>query len=204
MRLQVDRFENKIVKQKPTPENKNATVLCLLDYVLGNMIIHYSNTRVLHPRQGFEDVLEVVREENWITDSTKMIYLLIGRADIQSAPGSILRAVEVLLNGLARIQPKIMVVLGAIIVCPSDTREMCENIFEVNRRLAKVADFDHHWLFFDSNASISLAGNPQKRFFDKDARINKAGCLFIAQGLVATSKAARMLQKFNELPPKDN
>lgn len=85
---------------------------------------------------------------------------------------------------------------------PLDSPIVRGYIQEFNQNLAALAQQDHHWLFFDPNTSISVAGEPQKRYFDKDRKINKAGCRFIAQGLVATSKAARMLQNFGILPPR--
>lgn len=57
---------------------RDPSVLCLLDHVLGNMVIHYLKTRVVHPRQGLDDILEIVKEENLITSSIKLIYLLVG------------------------------------------------------------------------------------------------------------------------------
>lgn len=179
------------------------TVLCILDHILGNLIIHYSRTRVLHPRQGVEDVLEVIREENLLADGIKLVYLLAGRPDISLSPGTFGRNVEKLLDGMARIVPRIMIVIGAVLVDPSDGSQMLDNIREMNARLSRIAEGDHHWLYFNTNLSISVAGQPQKRFFDKLGKVNKNGCRFIAQGLVASSKAVRMLQNFTSLPPKN-
>lgn len=181
---------------------KSPAILCLLDYVFGNMVIHYSRSRVIHPRQSFEDMLELVREERLVSESIKMIYLLVGRADILSSSGSVIRSLEKLLEGFARIQPRIMVVVGAILVLPSDTMKERANIIEINQRIQGLTDGDHHWSFFNPNVCIAIAGEPQKRFFDRDRKLNKAGCRFVAQALVATSKSARMLQNFELLPPK--
>lgn len=177
-------------------------VLCILDFMLGNMIIHYSRTRVLHPRQGFDDLPEIIREENILDEFIKLVYLLMGRADILSLPGVTMASVKKSLDALSKQQPRVMVVLGAILVDPLDPINVRNQIQDFNQKLASLAQQDHHWLFFDPNISISVAGEPQKRFFDKDRKINKAGCRFIAQGLVATSKAARMLQNYSILPPR--
>lgn len=182
--------------------NNTPTVLCLLDHVLGNMVIHYSRTRRIHPRQGFDDILEIVHEESLLDDHIKLIYLLVGRADAGSSPGSVVLSVEKLLEGFSRAQPRVLTVIGAVLVAPSDSINIRTNIGDINAQLARLADKDHHWLFFDPNVSISVAGEVQKRFFDKEGRVNKAGCRFVAQGLVATSKAAHMLQKYHILPPK--
>lgn len=88
-------------------------VLCILDHMLGNMIIHYSRTRVLHPRQGFEDLPEIIREEQILDEFIKLIYLLMGRADVLSLPGSAISSVKKCLDALSRKQPRVMVVLGA-------------------------------------------------------------------------------------------
>lgn len=183
-------------------KNKNPSVLCLLDFVLGNMIIHYSKMRVLHPRQGMEDILEVVREEKLLAGNIKLIYLLAGRADAHLGSGTVIQGMEKLLDGLIKINPKIMCVLGGIIMSPSDSPELMRNIGDINVRISKVASRDQHWQFFDPNLCIALAGVPQKRFYDKEEKINKAGCRFIAQALVAASKNARMLQNYGSLPPK--
>lgn len=174
----------------------------MLDYVLGNLIIHYSKTRILHPRQGFGDLFEVITEEHLLTNSTKLVYLLVGRAEVQSPPGSVIEALETLLENVSKEQPRVMTVLGAVLISPWDSITTRANIVEINQRMAKLAERDHHWLYFNSNHSVSLAGEPQKRFFDRDGKLNKPGCRFLAQGLVATSKAARMLQNYNDLPPK--
>lgn len=184
--------------------NKNHTVLCLFDHALGNLIIHYSRIRILHPGQGFDDVMEVVREEKLLDDHTKLIYMLIGRADLHLSPGSIIHSVEKVLEGFSRIQPKVLTVIGAVLMLPSDNMMVKTKINKLNRALARLAEGDHHWLFFDPNVAISVAGEPQKRFFDREEKLNKPGCRFVAQSLVATTKAARMLQKYNMLPDKQN
>lgn len=181
---------------------RDPTILCLLDYTLGNLMIHYSRTRVLHARQGFEDILEVVREEQLMANGIKLIYMLVGRADCSSPPGSVIRNVEKLLDGLTRINPRIMIVIGGVVMDPADSTNAKASVMEINQRLAKLAENDHHWIFFNPNISISVAGEPQKRFFDKERRVNKAGCRFIAQALVATSKSARMLQNYDLIPLK--
>lgn len=193
--------ENK-ASQLLRQENNKPAVLCLLDYVLGNMIIHYSRSRVLHARQGFDDVSEIISEEGLLDDAIKLIYLLVGRADSKLSPISVVRSVEKLLEFFSRKQPRVMTVIGGVIIDPTDSLEIRSNIQEINQRLASLAQNDHHWIFFDPNVSISIAGETQRRFFDKDRKINKPGCRFIAQGVVATSKAARMLQNYNVLPPK--
>lgn len=165
------------------------------------MTIHYSRTRVLHPRQGFEDIIEVVREENLLDSGIKLIYLLAGRADVHLSPFEVSRGLDKLLDGLAKINPRIMCVLGAILKLPSDTSDTQRRIDDINAKLAKTALRNQHWLFFDPNLSISLAGIPQKRFFDKYGKVNRAGCRFVAQALVASSKGARMLQNYSSLPP---
>lgn len=166
------------------------------------MVIHYSRTRIVHPRQGFEDILEILREENLISQGIKVVYLLVGRADLLSPPLQVIKNMERLLGGMANLQPKIMVVVGALIVLPSDSLKERANILEINQKIAKMVERDHHWVFFNPNISVSIAGEPQKRFFDRENRINRAGCRFVAQALVATSKSARMLQNFDLLPPK--
>lgn len=190
---------NNIQKQE---ENKAATVLCLFDHALGNMIIHYARVRILHPRQGFDDVLEVVREEKLLSDVVKLVYLLVGRADLHLSPGTTVCSVEKVLEGFSRIQAKVLTVVGAVMMLPSDSRSVRNNLVELNQRLARLAEKDHHWLFFDPNVSVSLAGEPQRKFFDREGKLNKSGCRTVAQSLVATAKAARMLQKYSSLPPK--
>lgn len=204
MQIQISKDKIADVSGQTTekPVSKSTTVLCMFDNILGNLIIHYSKIRVLHPQQGFEDILEVVREEKLLGEGIKLIYLLAGRADILHAPSGVTRNVEKLLHGLARIEPRIMVVIGAILIVPSDSKLIRESIHEINHSLARIAETDHHWVFFNPNISVSIAGEPQKRFFDREDKVNKAGCRFIAQGLVASSKAARMLQNFSYLPPK--
>lgn len=166
------------------------------------MVIHYSRMRRVHPRQGFDDVLEILREEKLLDDGIKLIYLLIGRADLDQSPGSVIISVEKLLEGFSRSQPRVLTVLGAILMTPWDSTSTKEKIKEINQSLSVLAEKDHHWLYFNTNVSISVAGEVQKRFFDREGRVNKAGCRFIAQGLVASSKAARMLQNYHILPPK--
>lgn len=190
-------------KNHPERQKSNGpTVLCLLDHILGNMVIHYSRTRVIHPRQGFDDVLEIIREEKLLDQGIKLIYLLVGRADVYQPPGLVIHSMEKLLGGFSRIQPRVLTVLGGILNTPADEFSISENIKEINRRLAELAGRDHHWLYFDPNVSVSVAGQVQKRFFDKEGRLNKPGCRFMAQGLVATSKAARLLQNYYNLPTK--
>lgn len=182
--------------------SKNPSILCLLDHALGNMIIHYSKTRVLHPGQGFDDILEVIRVDNLLLEGTKLVYLLAGHASILQVPGSVVNHLEKLLEGMYKLNPKIMCVLGAIVILPDDGPEIRTAVHDINFRIARLAEKDLHWSFFDTNQSVSLAGQPQKHFFDKEGKVNKAGCRFIAQGLVATSRAARMLQNYAILPPK--
>lgn len=146
--------------------------------------------------------MEVIREEKLLDDGIKLVYLLAGRPDVSASPAAFGKGIEKLLEGMARISPRVMIVLGAVLMDPYDSSEIKANITDINIRLAKLAEKDHHWLYFNANVSISIAGNPQKRFFDKQGRVNKAGCRFIAQGLVASSKAGRMLQNFSVLPPK--
>lgn len=181
---------------------RQPTVLCVLDHILGNLTIHYSRTRVLHPRQGIEDVLEVIKEEKLLNDGIKLVYLLAGRPDASVSPMTFSHNMEKLLDGMSKLVPRLMVVIGGVLMDPLDGRDIKTNITEINSKLAVLADSDHHWLYFNSNASISIGGESQKRFFDKMGKVNKAGCRFIAQGLVASSKAARMLQNFTYLPPK--
>lgn len=188
--------------RKSPERNNNPAVLCLLDHVLGNMVIHYSRTRRIHPRQGFEDILEIVREEKLLDEGIKLIYLLVGRADVYQSSGSVIISVEKLLEGFSRIQPRVLTVVGAVLSVPSDTHDVRANIREINLSLASLAEKDHHWLYFNTNLSVSVAGEVQKRFFDREMKVNKAGCRFIAQGLVASSKAARMLQNYHVLPLK--
>lgn len=188
--------------RKSLDKNNSPAVLCLLDHVLGNMVIHYSRTRIIHPRQGVDDVLEIIHEENLLDNNIKLIYLLVGRADVFSPPVSVVHAVEKLLEGFSKLQLRVLTLVGAILVTPTDTQNMRTNIGEINAQLARLADRDHHWLFFNPNVSVSIAGEVQRRFFDKEGRLNKAGCRFVAQGLVATSKAARMVQNYHILPPK--
>lgn len=195
--------ESASIKTPDTPSvRRDPTILCLLDYILGNLTIHYSRTRVIHARQGFDDILEVVREENLLANGIKLIYLLIGRADCFAHPGSVIRSAEKLLDGLTRINPRIMIVIGGIISDPADSTNVRTNAVDINQKLAKLAENDHHWVFFNPNISISVAGEPQKRFFDKEGKVNKAGCRFIAQALVATSRSARMLQNYDLIPLK--
>lgn len=182
--------------------NRRPSVLCIFDHILGNMIIHYSKTRILHPRQGIEDILEVIREENLLNDGIKLVYLLAGRPDMSVSAVEFGHRVEKLLDGMAKIAPRIMVVIGAVLIEPSDSWETKVNIAEINSKLARIAECDHHWLYFNTNVSISVGGDPQRKFFEKSGKINKTGCRFIAQGLVSSSKAARMLQNFASLPPK--
>lgn len=184
-----------------TQERKGPSVLCLLDFAFGNMTIHYSRTRILHARQGFEDVLEVVREDKLLDSGIKLVYLLAGRADAHLSPSVVQMSLEKLLDGLVKINPKVMLVLGGILKVPSDTLETQKNVGDINVRLAHLASKDPHYLYFDPNLSVCLAGMPQKRFFDKMQRVNRAGCRFIAQALVGASKGAQMLQNYNSLPP---
>lgn len=190
-----------IANTKPEQSN-NHTVLCLFDHVLGNMIIHYSRIRVLHPRQGFDDIMEVTKEEQLLEDQTKLIYMLIGRADLHLSPGSIIHSVEKVLEGFSRINSRVLTVIGAMLILPSDSQLIRVKLNEVNKALARLAEKDHHWLFFDPNLAVSLVGEPQKRYFDREGKLNKPGCRIVAQSLVATAKAARMLQKYNALPEK--
>lgn len=196
------RVTDRALRSGNKSETITPAILCLLDYILGNMIIHYSRSRVLHARQGFDDVPEIIREENLLERGIKLIYLLIGRADGGLPAGSVLRSVEKLLDFLFKKQPRVMTVIGGIVLDPMDGPDIRSNMLEINQKLASLAQNDHHWLFFNPNASISVAGETQRQFFDRDRKVNKAGCRFIAQGLVATSKAARMLQNYNILPPK--
>lgn len=181
---------------------RKPTVLCILDHKLENLLIHYSRTRVLHPRQGIEDILEVIREESLLEGGIKLVYLLAGRPDISVSPMTFGHNVQKLLDGMAKVAPRIMVVIGGVLMDPTDSPGTKANIAEINSGLSLLAETDHHWLYFNTNASISVAGEPQKRFYDKVGKINKAGCRFIAQGLVANSKSAQMLQNFSYLPPK--
>lgn len=189
----------------PVPRNasqdRSPSVLCLLDFVLGNMTIHYSRTRVLHPRQGLEDVMEVVREENLLSQNIKLVYCLVGRADVLLAPAAFARLFDKLLLALARINPRIMCVIGGIVACPGDSNEIRNNVVEINQSLARLAERDHHWLFFNPNICLSFGGEPQRKFFDGKAQLVRSGCRAVAQALVAASKSARMLQNFGVLPP---
>lgn len=188
-------------KVQPTQSVRKPAVLCLFDHAIGNMVIHYSRTRILHPRQGLEDILEVLREEKLLDEDIKLIYLLAGRADSHLNPLAVGRSLEKLLDGISKINPRVMCVLGGVLMLPSDGEETRHNMAEINLRFAKTAVKDQHWLFFNPNLSVSLAGNPQRRFFDREGKLNKTGCRFVAQALVAASKAARMLQNFASLPP---
>lgn len=190
--------------QRFANNNREPSVLCLLDHVLGNMLIHYSKTRVVHPRQGLDDILEIVKEENLILSSIKLIYLLVGRVDSLMSPGSVICSAEKVLKGFSRLQPRVMTLVGGIVILPQDSTEVRANITEINKELAKLIEKEHHWAFFNPNISVSIATVPERRYFDREGKLNKAGCRLVAQGLVATSKAARMLQGFSNLPPKSN
>lgn len=98
-------------------------MLCLFDHVLGNMVIHYSRTRIIHPRQGLEDILEILREENLLDGDIKLIYFLAGRADAIQNPLAVGRSLEKLLDGVSKISPRVMCVLGGILILPSDNEE---------------------------------------------------------------------------------
>lgn len=188
--------------QKVQDQKREPTILCLLDHVLGNMMIHYARSHVVHPKQGFKDILEIVLTENLLANGIKLVYLLVGRADILSLPGLVIREAEKLLDGLAKIQSRIMIVVGAVLILPSDSPRDKANIRELNQKLQILSEKDHHWVFFNPNVSVAVAGDPQKWFFDREGKLNKAGCRFVAQALVATSKSARMLQNFDLLLEK--
>lgn len=165
--LAVDEKENEIQKAKTQTNSgqeskREPTILCLLDHSLGNLMIHYARTTVIHPKQGFDDILELVREEDLLSKNIKLIYLLVGRPDMFSAPLSSIRSAEKLPEGFAKMQPKIMVVVGAVLVLPWDTPWEKAEILELNQKLWNVAEKDHNWVFFNLNICVSLAGEPQK------------------------------------------
>lgn len=194
------------VTPSPTPMqqrvDKSPSVLCLLDFLLGNLKIHYSKTRVLHPRQGIDDVLEVVREENLLFPNIRVVYFLVGRADVHLSSSCFGKALDQLLCALWSLNPRLMLILGGIVMTTNDTEEQKVAIGEKNQRLARMADKDPHLLFFNPNIGLSLAGAPQKRFFDKDSKINNQGCAIIARGLVAAAKNGRLHQNYSALAPK--
>lgn len=142
-------------------------MLCLFDHIIGNMVIHYSRMRFLHPRQGLEDILEVLREEKLLDEDIKLIYLLAGRADVHLDPLAVGCSLEKLLDGIAKMNPRVMCVIGGIMMLPTDNEKARVNLLQINQRLEKTAAKDQHWLYFNPNLTVSLAGDPQKRFFDK-------------------------------------
>lgn len=190
-------------EQRPLKESgsRPSAVLCLLDFVLGNMIIHYSKTRVLHPGQGLDDIAEILNEEGLFGQGIKLVYCLVGRASSHLGPSAFICLFEKLLISLARINPRIMCVIGGVILCPGDGPQDRENIIEINLKLARLAEQDHHWLFFNPNITLSFGGVPQKKFFDAKGQVVKPGCRVLAQALVSASKSARMLQNYAVLPP---
>lgn len=190
------------VPQQNTPTNQRpASILCLLDHVYGNMIIHYARSRVLHPRQGLEDIFEVIKEENLIDSNIKLVYLLAGRADLHLSASAFLRGLEKLLYDIARMNPRLMVVIAGIVLAPDDPPQARTNLADINLKMARLADRDHHWLYFNPNNCLMLGGEPQRKLFDNKGQLVKAGCRVVAQALVGASKSARMLQNFGVLPP---
>lgn len=157
---------------------------------------------MLHPGQGIDDILEVVDEESLLSDNIKLLYLLAGRSDSHLSPGVFGHNLEVLLEGLMKRKPRLMCVLGGLVISPFDGDNRIQSITEINGKIARVAEKDHHWLFFDPNSGVAPGCLPTKRFFDKDGLVNRAGCRIVAKGLVAASKGARMLQNYAVLPPK--
>lgn len=141
-------------------------------------------------------------EEALLGPTIKLIYLVVGRADAHLSPVVFARNYENLLVGLARMEPRIMCVIGGLILCPEDSEQAKLNMSEINLALARLADKDPHWLYLNPNNSLGLGGQPQKRFFDKNSKVVKAGCRALAQALVAASKSARMIQNFAVLVPK--
>lgn len=190
------------LQQTPTGPEKAATVLCVLDFVLGNLKIHYSRTKVLHPRQGLSDVMEVMREEGLLAESVRLIYFLAGRADLHLSASAFGRSLEKLLDDISSLNPRVMLVMGGLVMSPNDTDDCKSNLVEINSKIAKIAEKDPHWAYFNPNFVLSLGGQVQKRFFDRDGKLNNQGCIVVAKGLVSVSKLGRMHQNFGVLPPR--
>lgn len=193
---------NKERQPQNTPTSQRSpSILCLMDYVYGNMMIHYSKSRVLHCGQGLDDILEVVKEYALLDLTIKLIYLLAGRADALLEPSAFVRGLEKLLWEFARLNPRLMFVIGGVVVTLEDNPQARDNIAEINLRVARLAEKDHHWLYFNPNSCLMLGGEPQRKMCDGRGQLVKSGCRVVAQALVAASKSARMLQNFGVLPP---
>lgn len=130
-----------------------------------------------------------------------LVYLLVGRADSHLSPVTFSWAYEKLLQGLARLNPKLMCILGGVLIWPEDAAKIKQNAEEINIRLAWLADKDQHWLAFNPNISLGLGGVPRRRVFDKNGRVLKVGCRALLQAIVAASKSPCMLQNYGVLPP---
>lgn len=169
---------------------------------MGNLKIHYSRTRVLHSRQGLDDIFEVVREENLLSPNIRVLYFMAGRADVHLSPSIFGRSLEQALRAIWNLNPRLMVVISGVIIAPNDADELKVAIMEINQKIGKIADRDPHLLFFNPNIGLSLGGGPQRRFFDKDSKVNNQGCSIVARGIVAASKNGRMHQNYSALAPK--
>lgn len=177
------------------------TVLCILDFLLSNLTMHYSVSKVLHPGQGLEEIVELFKAGLLSLNNIRLVYILAGRADSHLSPGEFVRRLEVLLNYLHSVSPRVMVLLAGLIIEPTDSGDIAVNITEVNQRISRIADKNPHWLYCNPNTVLALGGVPQKRFFNKDGFVLKSGCMNIAKFVVAASRGARMQKNFDVLPP---
>lgn len=180
---------------------RQTSVLCILDHTFCNLMMHYSETIILHPGQSWSEILDLVNKGDINLNGIRLVYLLAGRADCHHAPSRVLKRVEELLRGLQSKSSRVMCLLGSVVLLPSDKLELQMNIKEINLHLAKLAEKDPHWLFCNFNSSLALGGIPQKRFFDKQGVVSTAGCRIVAKSVVAASKGARMQRNFDLLAP---
>lgn len=163
--------------------------------------MHYSITRVLHPRQGLEELKDMIRGTELNLENTRLVYFLAGRAEVHLSPAEFAKSLEQVLRELQRRSPRIMILLGAIPMFPTDSPQVRANILELNLRMARLADRDPHWLFCNINNVLTMGGQPQKKFFDSEGKVSKAGCRLVAQNVVAASRSARMQRNFDVLDP---
>lgn len=193
--------ENTLTQRNSPQPQRPPTVLCILDHVLCNLTIHYSQTMVLRHDQGLRELTKLVRQDRFDLSRIRLVYLLAGRADAHLPPATFGRVLEDLLQAFQRKAPRIMILVCAVLMVVSDSDKDRLAIREINLKMAKIADKDPHWQFCNPNSVLALAGNPQKRFFSDTGLIQNNGCMTLAKVIVAASKNARMQKNFDLLRP---
>lgn len=176
-------------------------MLCILDHEFAQLKIFKSVTQILNSRQGLPEIAEMVLQDKLRVDNMRLVYFLAGRADAHLSSSAFTRSLEAILANFRWKNPRLMCLLCSVLITPNDTDDIKSGIADINRRLARIAEKDPHWLYCNINAAVSQKGVPNRKFFDKEGNLLRGGCISVAQAVTTTARIAKMQQEFDLLPP---